>query len=278
MKQRSQIIALAVTLVLFVMLVVFLVANRMNVNAADDHEWPPKRHAEIILEPQEDEFRYVPMLSDSADNVAEPDNGADDYGPSDVASEDPTQTSNDLTNAGHSESAATNPVTSNVESPVKQRNTDKADGNRHPNPEDEAAAAAKRQQQAAQNIDRQLQNRFSGAGKNGGKSNDNDADGKSSAPGRGTGQGLGMTASVNQTPASTKSGVIVVSCVVLPDGTVKPGSVKFRSQGSSGAAATDQSLKSRCVEAAYRCRFSRPTSDTDERPGTIRFHWVDKAD
>lgn len=277
-NRKPRIIAVAVTLIVIVMLIALMIAGHMSVKTVDpDREWPPRHHAEIILEPQEPEVRYVTTISDASDNATEDDlDDTTDYGPSDIDSDAPTQTSHNAVNAGHNQGAATPPQTSNAESPVKIRPNDKPAGNRTPNPDDAAAAEARRQQQAKANIDNKMSQRFSGAGKEGGKAAANDADGTSSAPGKGTGRGLGMTASVNQTPKSDKVGVIVITCTVLPDGKVQPGSAQFSQKGSSGQAATDVALKQRCIEATYRCQFSRPTSDTDNRPGTIKFNFVDK--
>ena len=147
---------------------------------------------------------------------------------------------------------------------MKIKPSDKPAGNRTPDPDDVAAAEAQRQQRARQNIDSQLNNRFSGAGKGQGKSS-TDADGRA----------LTMSASVNQRPASSKLGTIVIECRVNPDGTVVAGSAKKAVSGNSGQAAIDQSLVNSCIQAAYRCRFSRPSSDTDIRRGVIRFSWTD---
>ncbi len=273
--RAPRIIALGVTLLAFLLLLLILFSGHLRSNALSDREWPPERHSEILFEPTEETFDYVPTFSPASDNVMEAGTG-DDYGASDVTSELPTQTSDNANNAGHSEGSATPPTTQNSESPAKIKPREQPSGNRAPNPEDSATAEARRQQRAKQNIDSRLTNRFSGSGKGDGKQSTNDADGTSTRPGSGSGNGLGMTPSVNQRPPSDKIGTIVILCTVAPDGTVVAGSARVAPTGNSGEAGKDSALRQKCVQAAYKCRFSRSSADTDNRPGTITFRWEDK--
>lgn len=272
---NPRLLALIVTLAVMIAMVATLVKSYLSVRQPDDHEWPPRSHSEIIFEPVEEKMEYVPTFSDAADNAMET-GDTDSYAPSDVTSDQPTQTSHHRVDAGHAAGQSTPPQTQRSESPAKVKPTEKPTGNRNPNPEDQAAAEARRQQQATRNIEDRMQNRFSGAGKGEGKAAVNDADGKASAEGKGAGRGVGMTPSVNQRPPSDKLGTIVVTCTVAPDGTVVKGSARVASVGNSGEAANDAALRQKCVEAAYKCRFARSTADDDNRPGTITFRWEDR--
>lgn len=276
-QRAPRIIALAATLLALLLLLLILFSGHLRSNALSNREWPPQRHSEIIFEPAEEVFTYVPTFSQASDNATES-GTADDFGASDVTSDLPTQTSHNAVNAGHSEGSATPPSTQKADSPAKTNPREQAAGNRTPNPEDEKAAEARRQQRARQNIDNRLRDRFSGSGKSEeGKAPSNESDGSSTRPGKGSGSGLGMTPSVNQRPPSDKIGTIVILCTVAPDGSVVPGSARVATSGNSGEAGKDKSLRQQCVRAAYGCRFSRSTADTDNRPGTITFRWEDPA-
>lgn len=275
--RAPRLIAITATLLVSLLLLLLLVSGHLRSNALSQREWPPERHSEILFEPQEEVFTYVPTFSQAADNLME-DGTGDDSGASDLTSDQPTQTSHNAVNAGHNEGSATPPVTQKAESPATQNQREQAAGNRTPDPKDEKASEARRQQRARQNIDNRLRDRFSGTGKSEeGKTPANESDGTSTRPGKGAGSGLGMTPSVNQRPPSDKIGTIVILCTVAPDGSVVPGSARVASSGNSGEAGKDKALRQQCVKAAYGCRFSRSTADTDNRPGTITFRWEDPA-
>ncbi|MDE5812435.1 MAG: hypothetical protein K2G64_05410 [Muribaculaceae bacterium] len=263
---RPRAIALIVTVLIFAALIALLVRGHLNVAASSHKEWPPEKRSEVIFDPLLEEERFVETYSPEEAPVTENDIADDsEFGPSDVDSDAPTQLSHNPVNAGKTDGNATPPQTSAQESTMQVKPTDKPSGNRTPNPDDDAAAEAARQQKAKQNIDSQLSNRFSGAGKGQGKTS-TDADGSS----------LTMSASINHRPQSSKVGTIVIECKVNPNGTVVAGSAKKADAGNSGAAAIDQALVNSCIQAAYKCQFSRPSSDTDIRRGIIRFTWSDK--
>lgn len=270
--KKPRIIALLATAILLLALIVALTVGELATSAKPDREWPPRKHSEIIMDQVEEET-YVRVVSASGDNVTETDNHADDFGASDVDSDLPTQPSLDAVNSGPAKGDQAPPVASNNESPVKQKPSTKPSGNNKP--DDSEAVNARRQQQAAQNINNRMQNRFSGQGKDqGGKSSTND--GTAASNGQGGGRGLGMTASVDQTPPSDKIGTIVVEVIVMPDGSIKPGSARIAVRGNSGPAATDIQLQRRCLQDVYRCRFSRPVGETSELTGRVSFRWTDK--
>lgn len=273
-SRTPRLIALAITLLCLIIIILIMVNTALTVRQPGDNEWPPVREFDITLDAQEpEEFHYTPVYSESADNAME-DGETNDYGSSPVKSDDDTQLSNDTKNTAKTEGRHVPDQTQKAESPAKVKESTRKQGNVKPEPTAEEIAQAKRAQKAKE-IDQKAKNRFSGAGKGDGKATDNDADGTSNVPGKGDSKGVGMTASINQRPASDKTGTIVVSCTVLPDGTVEKGSARIATSGNSGTAATDGALKARCLEAAYGCRFARKTDSTDKRPGTITFRWED---
>lgn len=272
-SRKPRLTAIIITALLLATTIVFLASNSLSLSPRGKKKWPPEKHSEIIFEAAQEEIPFVRTFSESGDNVTDATDSGDNFGPSDKTSDESTQTSHDPANAGRHEGTQAPPVSSTRESSMQQKPVDKASGNRHPNPADSAAAAARRQQQARQNINDQMQNRFSGAGKDKGKTSETNGTNASNGPGGGN--GIGMTASVDQRPKSDKRGTIVINVVVLPDGTVESGSARKAARGNSGAAADDVTLIKRCIEAAYKCRFSRRVGETDKRPGTITFRWTD---
>lgn len=273
-EKKSKIIAIAATAAVFALLVTWLAVGTLSVKKRGPHEWPPERHSEIVFETPDDEFKYVPTLSDSADNAME-EEGDDSPAPSSKSSDEPTQTTYNAADAGSKEGSATPPKTSGHESPVKLKEADRPAGNRRPNPEDERAAEAVRRQKSRKNIDDKAKNAFgSGASKGEGKRSENDADGTAAAPGKGEGKGLYMIAPVDRTPRSTFTGQITVECTVMADGTVRD--PKIKESGTNIPAEKDPNLRARCLSEARNCRFSRPSDAQGERPGTIVFRWADK--
>jgi hypothetical protein len=278
--QRSndpKVIAGVVTVLLAALLLTLLLTGALTVSDSKSRTWPPEKHSEIVFEPVEEEEVYVKTFSEQGDNVTDPFDAADDsdFGPSDVDSDEPTQTSYQPKNAGKVEGKQTPPTTTNRASDMTVKPSDKPSGNRKPNAEDEAKAEAARQQKARQDKANEIKSqvKFSGGGKGEGKTSNVDGTNASNGPGGGTGHG--MTLSVNQSFKTGKTGVLIFTVTVLPDGSVKPGSASFVSNGSSGQAATDNDVIARAKAAAEQCKFSRQTGETNNLSGRIKFNIKD---
>lgn len=272
-SRKPKLTASIATAILITLALLLMMNSELRLSPRGEKKWPPEKHSEIFFETAEEIVPFVRTFSESGDNVTDAADSGDSFGPSDTTSDDLTQTSHDQHDAGRHDGTEAPPTASNRESAMQQKPAEKPSGNRHPNPDDSAAAAARRQQQARKNINDKMQDRFSGAGKDKGKTSDTNGTNPSNGPGGGS--GIGMTASVDQRPKSDKRGVIVINVIVLPDGTVESGSARKAARGNSGAAADDSNLVRRCIEAAYKCRFSRRVNETDKRPGTITFRWTD---
>lgn len=274
-NKSVKLIAAAITFLLLALTGTLMAVSKLTTKLPEDSEyqWPPKDESEIYAEVLEYEPpKMVPIHSEGTDVAAE-DGESSDFGASDVDSDQPTQTSYDLKNSGATEGNSTPKATQKAPSAAQQKPQTKAAGNKTPNQEDAAAAEARRQQTAKRNIDDKLNNRFSGLGKGAG-ANTPEGEGESTIPGNGKGKTpLGYTASVNETPKCNVQGVIVIDCIVLPDGSVQGGSAKFTTSGSRGDASIDPVMRRICEQAAYKCKFKRPKGETDNRQGRITFSW-----
>ncbi len=268
-RNKPRLIAAAITLLLIVITVVWLILCSLDAAGKAKREWPPEKHSEIILDKVAEE-EFVPLYAAAGDNILEPVQD-DSPGASDAQSDEPTNLANDITDEAASEGVNTNLTTSTNLSPTSKTKTEKP-GNSRPK-ESEETARAKRQQRAAKNISDRLDNRFSGQGKKNGTVNEAETDGNKASEGSSGGSGVSMTASVDQRPKSSKLGTIMIRCTVLPDGSVSPNSVHIHVAGCSGKAGADDSLRAKCVEAAKRCRFARIAGKSDNRDGTIIFRW-----
>lgn len=268
-RNKPRIIAAAITLLLAVITVAWLILCSLDAAGKAKREWPPEKHSEIILD-EIDEEQFVPLYAAAGDNLLEP---VQDDGPgaSDTQSDTPTNLANDITDEAASEGVNTNLTTSETPSPASKPKTEKP-GNSRPK-ESEEAARTKRQQRAAKNISDRLDNRFSRQGKKNGTVNETETDGNKASEGSSAGSGVSMTASVDQRPNSSKLGTIMIRCTVLPDGSVSPNSVHINVAGCSGKAGADDGLRAKCVEAAKKCRFARIAGKSDNRDGTIIFRW-----
>lgn len=268
-RNKPRIIATALTLLLTVLTVVWLILCSLDAAGNSKREWPPEKHSEIVLDEVVEE-EFVPLYAAAGDNLLEP---AQDDGPgaSDAESDSPTNLANDAADNAAAEGVNTNLTTSEKPSTVSKKNTEKP-GNSTPK-ESEEAANARRQQRAAKNISDRLDNRFSGQGNKNGTKNETETDGTKATEGASGGGGVSMTASVDQKPKSSQLGTITIRCTVLPDGSVAPNSVHIHVPGCSGKAGADDGLRARCIEAAKKCRFARIAGKTDNRQGTIIFRW-----
>lgn len=270
-NRRNRLIALCSTFLTGALLLLVLLSGGLSPNLKTK-EWPPRHEFEIVMATPEDvpEEHFVETFSMQGDNVTDAeDSESDEFGASDITSDEPTQTSYNAENRGNREGRSTPPTTTTREQPVQVKPNDNP-GNQHPDPAQEAARAeAERQQRSRANINAHMQNRFSGGGNGQGKTSDIDGTNASDGPGNGTGHG--MTMSVNQKFNTSKTGVLIFTVVILPDGSVKPGSVKGPVRGSTGPAATDDSTIRAAKNAAAKCKFQRRTGETNNLSGTIRF-------
>lgn len=228
-------------------------------------EWPPKDSSEILFGGE-----YV-MLGDVIQESADETRQETATQPEDVAETDATE-ADDLSDAG-TQGSPTKVVTSSQESDMKveQKPVEKPGPSKD---ELEAQEKARAEKEKSAQITSQMQNAFAkngktsnGGGKQGSKDGNTDNGGAvNGSPGHDL---AGRTVPYWGRPSSKKSGIIRISVKVNPQGRVT--SAVYKS--GEGAAASDETIRQSCINAAKQSRFSVSTKETKEQSGTITWRF-----
>ena len=260
-QKKSRIIAFisAITIHVLILLITFFVAIEHTSAEMDDAEWPPRDSSEILFGGE-----YV-MLGD----MAQPEDESNQELPAPSNEEVETVEADDLSNAGP-QAQSSQVVTSTQESSMKVESKPETPPG-STKEELEAAEKARIEKEKQEQIKNQMANVFASKSKNtdaNGKGKAGQADGNSEtgaisgAPGDSV---SGRTLEYWVKTSSTKTGSVVVTVKVAPDGTVK----SPKATGGSGAAYADLDIRSRCEQDSKKCRFPVAKDETREQPATI---------
>lgn len=267
-NKKTRIIAIAGTIVIHVLILVISLCFVIEHSPQHDlnAQWPPVDSSEILFGGE-----YV-MLGDIDQSQIQ----NDQQQPAPAADETDAPESDDLNNAG-SKGEPAQVVSTPKESPMKVEKKPVETPKQGPSEEELAAAAEKAriEKEQQKKIQDQIKNQFAGKGKGtaeGGKGKNGQADGNSEtgstsgAPGANLG---GRTLAHWVKTSSTKSGSIIVSVSVNPQGKVTSAKVT----GGSGPAYADAATRSRCEQASLKCSFSVSKTETKEQRGTITWRF-----
>lgn len=266
-SKKSRIIAIVGTIAFHVLILVISLCFVIKHTPQHDlnAEWPPVDSSEILFGGE-----YV-MLGD----IEQPQIESDQQQPAPTAEETEASEADDIVDAG-SQGQPSQVVSTPEESPMKVEK--KPDAPKPGPSEEELAAAAEKariEKEKQKKIQEQIKSQFAGKGKGsdeGGKGKTGQADGNSEtgassgAPGANLG---GRTLAHWVKTSSTKSGSIIVSVSVDPQGKVTSAKVT----GGSGPAYADAATRSRCEQASLKCSFSVSKTETKEQRGTITWRF-----
>lgn len=260
-SKKSRIIGLLGTIIFHVLIFVIMFCFVIEHTPDKTKEWPPRDSSEILFCGE-----YVMLgnleqqpYEEASENIH--DDNAIEINPA-----------NDIINAGE-QGEPSAPTTSEEESPMKVE--DKPNAKKGPTKEElEAQEKARLEKEKQQEIKNQIKNQFAGKKKNNdnnngkqGSPNGNSESGTTTgAPGTNLG---GRTLAYWEKTSSTKSGTIVVSVTVNPQGYV----ISAKVSSGSGAAYADDGTRSRCQQASLRCRFSVAKNETESQRGTITWRF-----
>ncbi|MCM1347882.1 MAG: TonB family protein [Firmicutes bacterium] len=262
-QQRARIVAGAVTLVLCVAIGLFVGYMHLTYIPAGQQTWPPADSSELLLADE-----YV-----VAGDVELPEQTGDEpSAEADVA--EPTTEGHDMQNEGAQAQTPAPPIVSERTSPMKVPAPKPAEEKTGPT---KAEIEAQKAREKAESETRQQiagkvkfgSNNSTGSGKSGATDGNSATGSLSGAPGYSL---SGRTLAHWELPARTApNGVVTVRVVVNQQGQVVEASVS----GSSGAAATE-SVRSACVAAARKSKFSVKLDAPSRQSGTITYKFVAK--
>lgn len=261
---KAKLVALLVTLLLCVGIGLLVGYMKLVYIPSAQQTWPPADSSELLFEGE-----YV-MTGD----IAQPEMTAEEPAP-EAAVEEPKTEGTDLKNEGEPAPAPEPPVVSERTSPMKVTPPKKEEKTGPSKAEIEAKnAKAKAERETQQKIAGQMKfgsnsSSGSGSGKSGSAEGNATSGTLSGAPGYSL---SGRTLAHWELPAKTApNGSVTVRVVVNQQGQVVEASVAQ----SSGAAATE-AVRSACVAAAKRSRFSVNLDAASRQSGTITYKFVSK--
>lgn len=263
-ERRIRFIAAAVTLLITIGLALLVALMKLTYLPGATQTWPPADSSELLFEGE-----YV-MTGD----VAVPD--AEATAPAqESAVEEPATEGTDLTDQGEPAPAPAPPVTSERPSPMKVT-PPKEEPKTGPSKAELEAQRAKEKarQETQQKIAGQMKfGSNSSTGKSQGKSGSPDGNATSGSLSGAPGYSLtGRTLAHWELPAKTApNGTVTVRVVVNQQGQVIDASVAR----SSGAAA-NEGVRSACVAAARKSRFSVKLDAPARQSGTITYKFVSR--
>lgn len=262
---RARVVAALVTLLLCVGVAVMVAYLKLSYIPSAQQQWPPADSSELLFEGE-----YV-MTGD----VAEPEIESNE--PAEAAAvEEPATDGTDITDAGPEAPAPTPPVTSERTSPMKVKPPVKEEKAGPAKPQTDASTAKeKARQETRQKIAGQVKfgsntSSDKGSGKSGAADGNAAAGALSGAPGYNL---TGRTLAHWELPTRTApDGTVTVRVVVNQQGQVIEASVSR----SSGAAAANEAVRSACVAAARKSKFSVKLDAPARQSGTITYKFVSK--
>lgn len=229
-------------------------------------EFPPGGEPLPQPKPEDDAIllggEYVMLGDDPSLALNSLDEAAPDKTEADASTE-----ADDLENAG--EIAEPAPVvTSKQESPMKVQEKPKPEKTGPTKEEIAAREKAKREKEASDKIKKQMT--FSGKGSGKGKAGSPNGNSTVGAPSGSPGHNLaGRTIESFDKPSAQLSGEIRVRVKVNAKGQV----VSAAYEGGSGPAAGNAAVRSRCVDASRRSRFSVRTDSDSDQSGVITWRF-----
>lgn len=266
---RAQKIALALTLLIAILLLIWLRFAKIYMSS-EKPEWPPVHSGEVALVDEEfiDVIDFPPSFDNAADSPAPAFNEINADNLSDPAAE----SGSDLTDAGPAADAP-RPVTSNQPSPVKSQTQPPVKTG--PSQEE---IDAKKTEEARRKATSAVNSAFSNSTGNNNTANSGTNPGNSGSP-------QGGTSGINGTGfGANGNGWIMPAYAKVP--TSLTGSIRFvvkinrqgvvtdvRFDGGDAPAATDKSLRDAVEKEIRSRRFTRPSGSAapDEAAGTITY-------
>lgn len=263
-SRRDHLLAMIATLLFHALVVVVLVVLclRYSPSQEAEREWPPVDSSEVLFGGEFVKIGDTPEETQSSD-VPAPAAPAEPTPPAPLAQS--------VENAGKPAPTPAPVVTTERPSPAKVVKETPVEPTGPSKAEREAAERAKREEETRQKIANQVQFGKSGTGSNGsgnaGSPNGNSTTGAlSGTPGFNL---RGRSLASWQTPARGPLGTITIRVTVNRQGQVTEASY----QSGTGAAATNQTARQNCINAARASRFSVDTDAPASQIGSITYHF-----
>lgn len=261
-SQRDQLIALAGTALIVILLVLALVLAhyRVDITAQEDRKWPPVDSSEIVFGGEYVKLGDMPFPVEETDNSPMPDDSRTD------AAVDGT----DLADAGDAVAEAPSLVTSQNESTMKvieKPAPEKAGPTKEEIAERERIKRQKEEAEKQAKIKDRMKSGFSNSKKGKGEAGSPNGNSNTGALSGLAGHDLrGRTAEAWGKPASTLSGTVKIKVRVNRKGQVI-GTPEY--VGGTGPAAANAGVRRSCIAASRQSRFSVDLEAPAEQTGVI---------
>lgn len=265
-SQRDQLIALAGTalVVILIVLALVLVHYRVDISAPDDRKWPPVDSSEIVFGGEFVKLGDMPFPLEETDNSPMPDDSPSD----------PAVDGTDLADGADAVAEAPALVTSANESTMKvteKPRPEKTGPTKEELAERERVRRQKEEAEKQAKIKDRMKSGFSNSKKGTGEAGSPNGNSDSGALSGLAGHDLrGRTAEAWGRPTSTLSGTVRIKVRVNRKGQVT-GTPEYI--GGTGPAAANAGVRRSCIAASRQSRFSVDMEAPAEQTGVITWRF-----